>query len=141
MYKKTAPTRLLHEGGKAIPARFERATPGFGGEPGARPSVTARVQPVGFRSVGARPAGAPVRSVPPNSTRQGPYGVQESERRLRVVDGVLTVRDVATLLRVSTATIYALVEKGDLVHFRVSNAIRFERASVEQFIAKRRGES
>jgi len=54
---------------------------------------------------------------------------------------VLTVREVAALLRVSTATIYTLVEKGELAHFRVSNAIRFERTSVDQFVTKRRGDS
>lgn len=127
-----------------IPVRFERATPGFGREPGSRAQQYGGVQPVGFRSVESRPEGALVRQNSLNSTRQGPYGVQESERRLRVVDAareVLTVREVAALLRVSTATIYALVENGELIHFRVSNAIRFERTSVERFIAKRRGDS
>jgi excisionase family DNA binding protein len=37
---------------------------------------------------------------------------------------LLTVREAATLLRVSTATIYRLCERGDLRHMRVSNSIR-----------------
>jgi excisionase family DNA binding protein len=52
-----------------------------------------------------------------------------------VTHEVLKVREVATLLRVSTATIYTLAEKGELAHFRVSNAIRFERGAVDEFIA------
>jgi excisionase family DNA binding protein len=36
----------------------------------------------------------------------------------------LTVREVATRLKVSTATVYAMVERGELEHVRVSNSIR-----------------
>jgi len=42
---------------------------------------------------------------------------------------LLTVREVAKRLRVSTATVYALCRAGELEHHRVSNAIRIsERA-------------
>jgi excisionase family DNA binding protein len=37
---------------------------------------------------------------------------------------LLTVKEVAALLRVSAATVYAPVERGELPHVRVSNAIR-----------------
>jgi excisionase family DNA binding protein len=37
---------------------------------------------------------------------------------------MLTVREAAALLRVSTATVYALVRSGDVPHVRVSNSIR-----------------
>jgi excisionase family DNA binding protein len=40
------------------------------------------------------------------------------------VERYLTVREVADRLRVSTATAYAMVERGELAHVRVSNAIR-----------------
>jgi excisionase family DNA binding protein len=53
---------------------------------------------------------------------------------LRAVDDVLTVREVATLLKVSTATVYAMVERGELAHFRVTNAIRVHRSALERFI-------
>ena len=36
----------------------------------------------------------------------------------------LTVREVADLLKVSTATIYDAVKRGGLAHVRVSNSIR-----------------
>lgn len=48
---------------------------------------------------------------------------------------VLTVREVADRLKVSTATIYKLCEVGKLDHFRVSsNAIRIELRALERFI-------
>jgi excisionase family DNA binding protein len=39
-------------------------------------------------------------------------------------DRLLTVREVAVLMAVSTATVYSLIERGDLFHVRVSNVIR-----------------
>ncbi len=37
---------------------------------------------------------------------------------------LMTVKEVATALRVCTATVYNMVERGELEHVRVSNAIR-----------------
>jgi excisionase family DNA binding protein len=37
---------------------------------------------------------------------------------------LLTVREVAVILRVCTATVYSMVERGELQHVRVSNSIR-----------------
>jgi excisionase family DNA binding protein len=37
---------------------------------------------------------------------------------------LMTVKEVATVLRVCTATVYGMVERGELEHMRVSNAIR-----------------
>jgi excisionase family DNA binding protein len=39
-------------------------------------------------------------------------------------DRMLTVREVARFLRVSTATVYKLCTRGELAHVRVLNAIR-----------------
>jgi excisionase family DNA binding protein len=52
--------------------------------------------------------------VPPGS--QGP--------RLGARPPLLTVREVAAHLKLSTATVYKLVDRGDIPHVRVSNAIR-----------------
>jgi excisionase family DNA binding protein len=38
---------------------------------------------------------------------------------------LLTVADVAQVLRVSKATVYRLVAEGKLPHVRIGNAIRF----------------
>ena len=37
---------------------------------------------------------------------------------------LLTVNEAAEILRVCAATVYSMVERGELVHVRVSNAIR-----------------
>jgi excisionase family DNA binding protein len=42
-------------------------------------------------------------------------------------DELLTVREVAAILRVSRATVYKLVEHGELASVRVGNAIRIRR--------------
>ena len=54
---------------------------------------------------------------------------------LRVVEGqdYLTVREVAALLKVSTATVYRLCELGEIEHFRVLNSIRVSRAAVHRY--------
>lgn len=36
----------------------------------------------------------------------------------------MTVKEVAKALRVCTATVYGMIERGELEHVRVSNAIR-----------------
>ena len=52
---------------------------------------------------------------------------------------LLTVREVAERLAVCTATVYALCERGEIQHLRVSNAIRVCPADLEAFIVGRRG--
>jgi len=51
---------------------------------------------------------------------------------------LLTVREVAERLAVCTATIYALVERGEIRHLRVSNAIRVHPDDLEVFVAGKR---
>jgi excisionase family DNA binding protein len=62
-----------------------------------------------------------------------PRAATESGERL------LTVRQVAERLQVSTKTVYQLCERGDLAHVRVSNAIRVAPANLDAFIAIARG--
>ncbi len=50
---------------------------------------------------------------------------------------LLTVREVAARLVVSTATIYALCQAGKLEHVRVANAIRVAPRALSDFIARR----
>lgn len=59
---------------------------------------------------------------------------------VRAVEDVLTVREVAALLKVSTATVYAMVERGELEHFRVVNSIRVPRLSVDGLMQKQGGQ-
>ncbi len=50
--------------------------------------------------------------------------------------GLLTVRQVAAYLAVSTATVYTLIEQGRLGHFRVSNAIRVGAEALSTYLAQ-----
>ncbi|RKG63502.1 DNA-binding protein [Corallococcus sp. CA054B] len=50
-------------------------------------------------------------------------------------ENLLTVRDVATRLAVSTATVYRLCKQGQLRSIRVSGAVRVDPTSVATFVA------
>ncbi len=49
---------------------------------------------------------------------------------LRSVDALLTVRDVAAALKLSTISVYALCDRGELPHVRIANAIRIPAAAL-----------
>ena len=54
------------------------------------------------------------------------------------VEVLLTVREVAKVLGVCTAVVYALVSAEELGHVRVSNSIRIPRWSIEAYLASAR---
>ena len=47
---------------------------------------------------------------------------------------VLTVRELAALLKVVPATVYAMIERGHLAHFRANNAIRVRGSDFRKFM-------
>jgi excisionase family DNA binding protein len=51
---------------------------------------------------------------------------------------LLSVREVAARLRVSTATVYKLVEAGELPHARIGAAIRVDAEDLAAYVARRR---
>ena len=61
-------------------------------------------------------------------------GPKPSHLKLVSLDEQLTVRELAALLKVSTATVYKLCDAGTLPHFRVLNSIRFSRAAVSAWM-------
>jgi excisionase family DNA binding protein len=63
----------------------------------------------------------------------GPTLVQEKDRQATAVQ-FLTVREVATRLRVSPATVYALCAAGSLPHTRISNSLRIALKDFEAFV-------
>jgi excisionase family DNA binding protein len=66
---------------------------------------------------------------------------QASKSRVRSValarPALLTVAEVAAELRVSKATVYGLVEQGQLPHKRVLNSIRIAATDFEDFLSGR----
>jgi excisionase family DNA binding protein len=56
----------------------------------------------------------------------------------RSVGSLLSVRQVAKLLGVCPATVYALCGQRKLPHFRVLNAIRIDPRAVKRFLSKSR---
>ena len=75
----------------------------------------------------------------PASVVAGDAGRTTGGPKLSAVVRLLTVREVAERLAVCTATVYALVERGEIRHLRVSNAIRVHPDDLEAFIASVRG--
>ena len=61
---------------------------------------------------------------------------------LRALEGgagrLLTVREAAERLAVSTATVYALCDRGELPHVRIGNAIRIAPADLAAYVAGHR---
>jgi excisionase family DNA binding protein len=55
-----------------------------------------------------------------------------------VPGSLLSVREVAEALGVSTPLVYRLCASGALAHVRVSNAIRVSRADLTEFIRQQR---
>ncbi|MEI6225706.1 MAG: helix-turn-helix domain-containing protein [Deltaproteobacteria bacterium] len=56
----------------------------------------------------------------------------------RSASSLLSVRQVAKLLGVCPATVYALCEQRRLPHFRVLNAIRIDPKAVKRFLSRAR---
>jgi excisionase family DNA binding protein len=67
------------------------------------------------------------------STRLLPDARSPASATLGVVmEPLMTVRELATMLRLSTATVYAMCRRGQLEHIRVGNCIRFPLRAVNR---------
>ncbi len=73
----------------------------------------------------------PVASVPPDATPFGAYVVQD------IQGPFMTVREVATWLHVSRATVYRLFRAVTLTGLRVSNAIRIPAVALDDMQHRR----
>jgi excisionase family DNA binding protein len=65
-----------------------------------------------------------------SSTPRGAPVVQNLVRVPAVGEGFLTVREVATRLRVSTKTVYKIIDQRRLPHVRVGNSVRISVADL-----------
>ena len=68
----------------------------------------------------------------------GTVSTASTGRDVPVVSRMLTVRDVAEELAVCRATVYALLERGELERVWVGRSIRIPAASLEVLLAKGR---
>jgi len=80
--------------------------------------------------------GASGGSLAPGATRLD--GIAADGEDGRSDRSLLSVRQVAKLLGVCTATVYRLCEQGRLPHFRVLNAIRIDPRDLKKFLAAAR---
>jgi excisionase family DNA binding protein len=66
---------------------------------------------------------------------------QTGGRRLRSTDSgdeLLTIKEIAAQLKISTATVYKLVDSGALRHSRILNAVRVSRRDLHEYVDLRR---
>ena len=47
---------------------------------------------------------------------------------------VLTAKDLASYLRCHVSTLYRLVNRGEIPHFRLGSDIRFKRSAIEKWL-------
>lgn len=50
-------------------------------------------------------------------------------------DDLLTVKEVAAILKVCSATVYKIIDRGELPHTRVLNSIRVRKGDLAAFLA------
>lgn len=112
----------------ARPSGFEPHTFGFGGSTYPSAGVSKRLQSVGNTRIGAKNRIQPSQALVKNSSRFVTQVLQG------LSDPLLTVREVAERLRVSTATVYTMCQRGELEHTRVGNSIRVTERALEGFI-------
>lgn len=55
-----------------------------------------------------------------------------------VDDEILTLKEVATLLKVAEKTTYTMAQRGELPGFKVGGQWRFRRADIESWIDRQR---
>ena len=113
----------------ARPRGFEPLTYGSGGSKGRLGKGSTGSQRV--ENVGETIGGAS-RSSPPSARVRSPFAAPVLHAGC---DALLAVREVAARLGVSTATVYALCERGHLNHVRVLNAIRVGESDLVEFVA------
>jgi excisionase family DNA binding protein len=60
------------------------------------------------------------------------------EARRSELEPLLTIRDVAVLLSVTTRTVYRLLAAGEITASRVGDRLRFERREIRRYLSENR---
>ena len=127
---------------------FEPATLSLGMCPGELAGSGTPSQPLsttGFATDAGRPVSHGLASFRRREAPMEPHGIARApdalvaalSARPQLAGGpLLRVRQVAAQLDVSTATVYWLIERGELEHVRVSNAIRVAPAALDAYQAR-----
>ena len=76
----------------------------------------------------------PSRSIPADHGNFGAPVVHGKDASRSMKSSLLTVREVASMLRVCPATVYSLCERGQLAHTRLGASIRIHYADVESLL-------
>lgn len=63
-------------------------------------------------------------------------GARRTHLRAVQVEQYLTVREVAALLKISTASVYGLCDRGEIEHVRVLNHIRIPSEAVKAIVSR-----
>ncbi len=58
-----------------------------------------------------------------------------------MTDEVLTMKEVAALLKIGEKTAYTMAKRGDLPGFKVGGQWRFKRADIDRWIEERKSET
>ena len=58
-----------------------------------------------------------------------------------MTDEVLTMKEVATLLKIGEKTAYTMAQRGDLPGFKVGGQWRFKRADLDRWIERQKAET
>ncbi len=69
---------------------------------------------------------------------KGKGNVEDKIRRQSEENRLLTVTEVAELLRISRFSVYNLIKRGKLSAIKILNKFRFDITSVEQYLEKQR---
>jgi excisionase family DNA binding protein len=91
----------------------------------------------GLEQLSFQPVEEPAAAVLPLAVG-GPHGAPVVRNMVRPVVPLLTVREVAAKLAVCRATVYALLERGELERVWVGGSIRIPAASLEALLARGR---
>jgi excisionase family DNA binding protein len=106
------------------------------GDSGLGTGVSESFNPLTLLGLSEADSVRPTRLFSPFSEAFGPPVVQGKHRQATAVQ-FLTVREVATRLRVSPATVYALCAAGKLPHARISNSLRIALKDFEAFVRRK----
>jgi excisionase family DNA binding protein len=62
---------------------------------------------------------------------EGHKSVSTNAREYRSFNEYLKIEDISAYLNIKTKTLYAMVESGDIPHYRIGRLIRFKREDVD----------